>query len=67
MSIPKEQNWFLLSELSELNKTSKPHGEGRLLLSLPREKFEIPPSYVAVCHVTSALYLLRGNANVFDM
>jgi len=67
MSIPKEQNWFLLSELSELNKTPKPHREGRLLLPLTRLKFEIPPSYVAVRHVTFALYLLRGNANIFDM
>jgi hypothetical protein len=67
MSIPKEQNWFLLSELSELNKTPKPHREGRLLHPLTRVKFEIPPSCVAVRHVTSALHLLRGNADIFDM
>jgi hypothetical protein len=67
MSIAKEQNWFLLSELSELNKTPKPHREGRLLRPLTRVKFEIPLSYVAVRHVTSALYLLRGNTSVFDM
>jgi len=64
MSIPKEQNWFLLSELSELNETPKPHRERRLLRPLTRVKFEIPPSYVAVRHVTSTLHLWRGNADM---
>lgn len=54
MSIAKELNWFLLSKLSELNKTLKPHREGLLLRLLTRVKFEIPPGYVEVRRVTSA-------------
>jgi hypothetical protein len=66
MAVPKEQNWFLLTEHSELNKTPKPHREGLLLHPQTGVKFEIPLSYVAVRHVSYALYLLRGNAIVFD-